>query len=125
MNYDPEYRISFAEALKEPFVPEESGPFFDIPVAPHFGTRHLSRHSYQYNIIETYLQNTCLHVNNQIRQENVKIFQYKNAEEEVCQFENANWLLWTGVKSDNLWSIKRHGLCLPDAPREARRLDIN
>lgn len=116
--FDPN-RFSLEDAYQKPF---STVPLFRLPrpTSTPFILRKLTTESEEYSVISHYLQQTCAPRENKINPEKVVIYQYQRfCDLNLTRFKNANWLLWTGIRAENLENIKWKGLQLPFYPRRA------
>lgn len=112
-------RFSLEDAYKQPFRLE---PMFRLSLPPNvpYATKKLPPDSDEYSAICHYLQQTCDRDINRILPDSVAIYQYRRyRDQNLTRYQNANWLLWTGVRAECLDSIKWEGLQLPNWPKRA------
>lgn len=113
-------RRDLNEAFDYKYIPMINEPFSAENIPPGFHSiQEVPANSVEFRKITTYLHNTCDPHQSQIKSESVRIYRYSRGDENLTQFENANWLLWTGVRSQDLDSIKKYGLKLPSKPQKA------
>lgn len=105
-------RFDFCDALKLPFLCPP--PFFRLTMSHKalFATQEIPPDSTEFVVINNYLQLTCNDKSNLTDCEKIRIYRYQRLSDIVPELGHPNWLLWTGVRGDNLESIKWEGLQL-------------